>query len=259
MVTSIGTSCSHVLAVELGHLDAEEVRHDVEGRPEPEEQDLPAEGGRLVAVSDQLDQQDGERADGGEAAGDRQGLAGDDVGVEEDEAADEDLDDDEVAQSDVDDPPQVGSEPERELAGRADHVAATEVERKRQQPQHDERGGDRSFDEALAGIEETGNLVWGHGVPPAMSWLPCGCGRVAGWRSRRTASGVDVDDRAAVDGVAAEAPVRLGPRGGLVEADLGGRERAGLIIGSGAWARGRFDRSRLSSPRAPSDSGRSRG
>ena len=127
-------------AGELRHLDAEEVRHEVEHGPEGDQQDLdpePADVG--VAPRHQLDQQDGERADGGEAAGDRQVLAGDDVRVEEDEAAEEDLEEDEVAQRDVDDPPQVGAQPERELARVRTMYGRAEVEREGQQPEHDER------------------------------------------------------------------------------------------------------------------------
>ena len=102
------------------------------------------------------------------------GLTGDDVRVEEDEAAEEDLDDDEVAQRDVDDPPQVGAKPKGELAGRPDHVAAAQVQRDREQPEHDERRGDGPFDEALAGIEESGDLFWCHRAPPTTSCVPGG-------------------------------------------------------------------------------------
>ena len=81
---------------------------------------------------------------------------GHDVGVEEDEAAEEHLEQDQVAQRDVDDPPQVGAQPKRELARRPDHVRAREVERDREDPEDHERRGDRPLDERLSGVEEAG-------------------------------------------------------------------------------------------------------
>ena len=80
------------LAVELGHLDAEEVRDDVERRAEPEQEDLPAERRvsspwRMSLISRTAKAQTAARPP---VIG--RCLAGDDVRVEEDEAAEEDLD-----------------------------------------------------------------------------------------------------------------------------------------------------------------------
>ena len=66
---------------------------DVERRAEAEQERLDTEPAQIgVALRDELDQQDRESADRRQAAGDREILAADDVGVEEDEAAEEDLD-----------------------------------------------------------------------------------------------------------------------------------------------------------------------
>ena len=85
--------------MELGHLDAEEVRDHVQSRAQAQQQDLASGTPASHRLADELDQHDREGADRGETAGDRQVLARDDVRVEEDEAPDEDLDDDQVAQA----------------------------------------------------------------------------------------------------------------------------------------------------------------
>jgi hypothetical protein len=64
-----------------------------------------------------------------------------------------------VAQRDVDDPPEIRAEAQRELAGRSRHVGLGEVERQGEEPQDDERCGDRPLHERLSGIEQAGDLV----------------------------------------------------------------------------------------------------
>ena len=102
----------------------------------------------------ELDEKDRERTHGGESTGHGQVLAGHDVGVEEDEAAQEDLHKDQVAKRDVDDPPQVSPKPETELPDVAHHVGPRKMQRDRQQPKGDQACRDRPFDEALARVEE---------------------------------------------------------------------------------------------------------
>jgi hypothetical protein len=174
-----------VRAVELGALDTDQVRPDVERGAHGQEQDLPLVAAPVaVTLGHELDQEHREGARGGDAARDRKVLGLHDVGVEEDEAAQEDLDCEDVADRDVDDPPEVGAQAERELAGRGRHVGPTQVQCQHQEPQDDERRADRSLDERLAGAEQTRYLVGRHWrSPPAIDCVAAGAGdRVGtGW------------------------------------------------------------------------------
>ena len=162
-LTRTFASGSRCWPVQQVGLDAEEVRADVEDCPESDEEDLEAVAPQVgVALRRQLEQEGRERAHGRQPAGDREVLAAHDVRVEEDEAAQEDLQEEDVAQRDVDDPPQVGPEAERELGRERRHVRPGHVEPEGDEPEHDERGADRAFDEALAGVEETRDLVGCH-------------------------------------------------------------------------------------------------
>ena len=126
-----------------------------------------------------------------------------------------------------------------------DHVRPREEEREREHPERDERGGDRALDEALAEVEEPGDLFWRHrvsscvGEPVVVIVLVA----VDGSRDRdpvrtvrRAASRGDGHRRAAVDGVAAEAARRLGSRPTASSKPAWpAAERAGLVR-SGAAA-----------------------
>ncbi len=137
-----------------GHLDAQEVGHQVQTCAQGDQEGLQLEASSVrVGASHQLEQQDGEGAGGRQATGDREIVLAHDIRVEEDEAAQEHLKQEDVPHPDVDRPPQVGAQAQGELASQGEHVGPGQVQGDREKPQGYERGGDRPFDELLGRAE----------------------------------------------------------------------------------------------------------